>query len=95
MADKSKLVSARDKLNADIGILLNASSVTQDQVDSLTAEVTSVDSDVQALINTPPPPPVPLDFSAFDAAVAAFKGDTNLAQANVDAATQALIDATV
>lgn len=93
MADTSKLTAARDALNADIGTLVSSANVTQAQVDSLTAEVSSVDGDVKAVINTPPP--VPLDFTAFDAAVAAFKADSKLTQANVDALTQAITTATV
>lgn len=85
--DNSGLVAARDALNADVGTLLNASSVTQAQVDTLTAELVSVDSDVKAVINAPPP--TPLDFAAFDAAVVSFKANVKT-QAAVDNATAAL-----
>lgn len=94
MADVIKLIAARDKLNADIGTLLGASAVSQASVDSLTAEVTQVDTDVLTAISGSAPPPA-LDFSAFNAASAAFVADTKLTQAQVDAATAALVAATV
>ena len=99
MADFSNLTAARDKLNADIGALVAAGTVPQATVDSLTAELTKTDTDVVAAGTPPPPPPPPppptVDFSKFALAATNFEADTNLTQAQVDAATAALVAATV
>jgi len=97
MADFSNLTAARDKLNADIGALVAAGTVPQATVDSLTAEITQTDTDVVAAGTPPPPPPPPptVDFSKFALAATNFEADTNLTQAQVDAATAALVAATV
>lgn len=88
--DTTALVAARDKLNADIGKLLAASSVDQASIDKITGEVTAVDADVVVLVT-----PVTLDFTAFDAAVAAFKADAKTIQAAIDVATGAIQAATL
>lgn len=87
MADFKKLTDARDKLNADIGVLVNAGTVSQDKVDALAAEVLQTDTDVLAATGGNP---VPLDYTAFDAAVAALKADVNTTQAAIDVATGAI-----
>lgn len=94
MADFSNLTQKRDKLNADVSALISAGTVSQSTVDALSSEFDQVDADVLAA-TTPNPPPVPLDFGAFDAAVVAFKADANLKQADVDALTGAIKTATV
>jgi predicted negative regulator of RcsB-dependent stress response len=88
--DTTQLVAVRDKLNADIGKLLAASSVDQASIDKVTGELTATDAEVLALVT-----PVTLDFKAFDAAVAAFKADPTLTQAAIDVATGAITAATV
>jgi len=88
--DTSALVAMRDKLNADIGKLLAASSVDQASIDKVTAELTATDTEVVALVT-----PVTLDFTAFDAAVAAFKADPKLTQAAIDVATGAIQAASI
>jgi hypothetical protein len=97
--DTSALTAARDKLNADIGTLLAGSTADQATIDKLTSEVSAVDADVVTALTPPPPPPppppLPLDFTAFNAAASAFAADTKLTQAQIDAATAALVAATV
>lgn len=99
MANFSNLTAARDKLNADIGVLVAAGTVPQATVDALTTEVTQTDTDVVAAGTPPPPPPPPppptVDFSKFALAATNFQADTNLTQDQVDAATAALVAATV
>lgn len=89
--DTTKLVAARDALNADIGKLLAITTVDQATIDILTTEVTAADTDVVKALGPPPT----LDFTKFDAAVVAFKADAKLTQAAIDVATGAVVAATI
>lgn len=66
--------------------------VAQADVDTLTQALNAVDTEAATLLATPagPGPTGNLDFTAFDAAVAAFKADGKLAQADVDAVAHVL-----
>lgn len=92
--DATKLISIRDRLNADINTLVAASNVSQADVDNIVSEATALDADVVKALGNPNPPPAALNFSAFDNAVAAFKANTNIAQSDVDFVTANIIAAT-
>lgn len=47
--DTSKLVAARDKLNADFGTLIKSATVDQATIDKLTDETMALDNDVVAV----------------------------------------------
>lgn len=85
MADTSKLVAIRAKLNTDIDALIAAGNPDQATIDNLTSEATVLDNDV---VTATAPPPAKLDFTVFDANVAAFKADSNLSQQDVDNVAQ-------
>lgn len=80
--DVSQLTLQRDSLNAHLATLIAKGTVNQSQIDNITAELIATDADVVAAIGNTNP--APLDFSAFDAAVAAFKTRVT-AQSSIDA----------
>lgn len=89
MMDTTQLKFAKANLDNHFDALIAASNsgAKQTDVDSLTAELTTVDQDLVKVLNIAPngPPATGIDYTAFDAAVAAFKADSNLSQKDVDA----------
>ena len=86
----TNLLAALASLTSHVTALQAASTPTDVTIATLTDAVNTVDTEVVAATQPIGPGPTGVDFTAFDAAVAAFKADSKLSQADVDAVAHVL-----